>query len=105
MNSGLMDRQIVIERGTFGTDDYGGKAAPTWATLTTVWARIQFNGGNESVAGQKKEFRQNATFTIHYYAGVTTKDRISYGGKYWNITSVQEINRNQYTRMEAVAID
>ncbi len=108
MNSGLMDRKILIERPSYSDSAYGKGTKPSsWATLAYMWGRVTYNGGAESEAAEKKEYRETVTIQCHYIdaANVQLTDRISLDSKYWNITSKANIGRNQYIRLEAVAID
>jgi head-tail adaptor len=108
MNAGLMDTYIAIQTPTYSDSAYGKAAKPSsWATSKSIWGRVQYNGGSESVSAEKKEFRETVTVTFHYLDGssIDLKDRLSFDSKYWNITSKAIINRNQYLRVEAVAVD
>jgi len=107
MNSGLMDIQIIVQTPAFSDSAYGkATKASSWATSKTIWGRVQYNGGSEST-GPKKEFRETVTITFHYVDGssINLTDRLSFDDKYWNVNSKAIINRNQYLRVEASAID
>lgn len=99
---GKMDRRIVIQRSTSTEDGFGGPVL-TWATLATVWAQFWPVSDGEKWRAGMVESREIARFTIRYsslVAGVTSRDRISFGGT-WGITGVKEIGRREYLEITA----
>lgn len=94
MRAGKLDRQIVLQRVTEAPDGGGyGEPVKTWATLATVWAWLETLTGRESYgAGQERVSWADVRFTIRARAdlAITTKDRVSYGGKTYDILAVQE---------------
>lgn len=89
MKAGKADRQIVIERATVTTDDYGGEVA-TWSTICKPWAEINYGRGEERRQAAQESASLAATFRVRANpntAGVTTKDRIQFDGSAWDITS------------------
>lgn len=107
MNSGLMDILITYETPVYSDNAYGKGAKPSsWTTGGTFWGRVVYNGGSEG-GSDKKEFRESISVQGHYIdmnaVGLTS--RLSFDSKYWNVTSKATIGRNQYIRLEAVAVD
>ena len=103
-----MDIKITVERGTFSNSAYGVATKPaSWTTASTFWGKVSFNGGGESIGADKKEFRQTVTIQGHYIdcATILLTDRLSFNSTYWNITSRSQVGRNQYIRLEAVAVE
>lgn len=108
MNSGLMDVLITIKSPTYTDSDFGKAAKPSgYSTVKSIYARVQYNGGSETTAADKKEYRENATLTVHHLDGkdIAMTDIVEFDTKSWNITSKNIINRNQYIRLEAVTVD
>lgn len=108
MNSGLMDIKIAVQTPTYTDSSYGKASKPSsFATTRTMWGRVTFNGGGESIGADKKEFRETVSIQAHYVDAkeILLTDRLSFNSKYWNITSINQIGRNQYIRLEAVAVD
>ena len=93
MRSGRLDRKIVIEQKTASLDSYGGQTF-AWTTFATVWASVQPLKGRELIASQAAQSEITARFVIRYLPGVTDDMRISYGGKYWNISAVIDIDEH-----------
>jgi head-tail adaptor len=108
MNSGMMDIKITVQRGTFTDSSYGKATKPaSWSTASTFWGRVTYNGGSESIGADKKEFRQTITVQGHYIdcSTILLTDRLYFNDTAWNITSRAQVGRNQYIRLEAVAVD
>jgi len=94
---GKSDRRITIQRATETTNGYGEKVA-TWATLITVWAELQkTSGAKEAIASRQDTATKQLVFKIRSSTdsrAVTTKDRLVYDGKYFDITGIEEQGRN-----------
>lgn len=99
MDAGLFNRKITIEQQTVGSDEFGANAAPTWSTVATCWARVQPQGGNESVQADKRQSQSNTIFTIYFRSGVTNTCRISYGGNYYNVVSIEELGYRKHLQI------
>lgn len=108
MNAGLMDTIITVESPTFTDSAYGKANKPTgYTTARRIWGRVQYNGGSEATAADKKEFRETATISVHYVDGKTiaVTDRLVFNSKVWNIRSIAQVNRRQYLRLEAESVN
>lgn len=102
MNSGKLDRYITIQSATETKDSFGAPIQ-TWATLASVWAQIKEVRGKEYFAAQAVNSEVDTIFAIRYRSDVTTKMRISYDSKTYDIQSVVEVGRRDglelYTRV------
>ena len=103
MKFGRMDARITIQRATVVTNDYG-ESVPTWATLATVWADVIWREGSgaERIASDQILSKQPVHFLIRYsttVSSVSAKDRVAYGGKSYEIETIQEIGRNDGLRL------
>lgn len=88
MSVGAYNKIVALQHITgFTKDDHGGQV-PTWATYATVWARVAPLKGRELIAAQAAQSETTTRFEMHYRADVDQKDRILYGGKYYNIMAV-----------------
>ena len=94
MQAGKLDRKIVIQTLTETQDDYGG-VVESWSELATVWARFIPGGGNESFVAQAVYAEAQGRFHIRWRSDVTTKHRIQWDGKDWDILAVSEIGRRE----------
>jgi len=95
MKAGKADRQIVIERATVTTNTMGDEI-PTWGTICTLWAEINYGRGDERRQAAQENSTLAATFRVRANQttlGVTTKDRIQFNGP-WDVTSVAPYNRD-----------
>jgi len=94
---GKSDRRITIQRATETTNGYGEKVA-TWATLIIVWAELQKTTNlRESISDRQDTATQQLAFKVRSSTdsrGVTTKDRVVYDSKTYDITGIEEIGRN-----------
>lgn len=101
--AGSYDRQIVLQRCT-RVPVSGGTGAPveTWSTLATCWARVVHEGAGDEAGDREGRARLafiRSTFTIRRQAAFTptAKDRISFGGRTWEVLGVQQPKRlNDY---------
>ena len=88
-----LNRRILIETLT-QTKDTSGGMVDSFTPLVNVWARIRNLSGNErkltAYGGQAAEARTE--FVVRYITGITTKHRISYNGKRYNITHINDWN-------------
>lgn len=105
---GKSDRRITIERATETTNGYGEKVA-SWATLITVWAELQKTSGmRESIDNRQDTARQQLNFKVRSSTdsrAVTTKDRVVYDSKYFDIIGIEEIGRNDQLVLNCVLND
>ncbi len=100
---GELDDEIVIQRATLAANDYGDPV-PTWSTLVSTWAKVEWlePGSDEMYrAGIENEYNR-VDFTIRYNSDVRSKDRISFGGNYFDIQTVHYIGRQQFTKLQTV---
>ncbi len=82
-----LNKRIEIQALT-ETPDGGGGYTSTWNTTTTVWAEIKPLRGREIFESLQVQKEASFTFTIRYKLGVTTKMRIKYGSRVFNIRAV-----------------
>lgn len=105
-----MDRLITIERATFITGTTGQRV-PTWATLTTLWAKYESVSGAESPESGEYVGKEQAKFTCHWYSGLKASDRIKFDpfgagtNTYWNIKAMNPLDRNQHMMIMAIKRD
>lgn len=101
MNPGLMDELVTVEQYTMTTDSNTGEKLQSWTTYSTAWARIQESeSGSESVDSDRREAKQTVTFSLRYDSGITTKMRILWESKYYNIINIADLERRMYLRIQ-----
>ena len=88
MRIGTMRRRIEIQKHTFVTDDFGGRAEK-WVTECKVWASVESVSGREFFAGASTQSESTWKITARYIPELeTVKYRVFYDGRYFNITAI-----------------
>lgn len=95
IRAGQLRHRVDLQRATVTVS---GQRAPanTWKTLETVWARVEPLTGREQLLAQQADARQTHRITIRYRDGLTTRDRVRFGTRGFNILSIandEERNR------------
>ncbi len=91
----MMDRKIIIQRGTPAKNASGGEVL-TWSDYKTRWAQVQNFSGDENTTSKKETAFQKVVFTCRYVDGLTEKDRIQYSGMSYDITQIIEEGRRHF---------
>jgi len=91
LRSGQRRHLVTIQSKALVTDEWGG-TIDGWADFAKAWAAIRMSRGRELVAAQAVQSEMVGTFNIAYRAGITQDMRVLYGGKYYNIKAVVDIN-------------
>lgn len=87
----LMRERVEIQARTTAPDSYG-QPIPTWATVATVWGKVEPLSGRE--AWQAQSVRPDVTHkvSVRYYAGLTPKHRFRVDGtRVFSIEAVLDI--------------
>lgn len=90
LRAGQLDREItfltpVVTDGIANSDQIN-----SWTNGDTVWARKMDSPGTEMVADDRVVLVQKTMWTIRYKSGITSRMRILYNGKIYEILSVYE---------------
>lgn len=95
--AGKLDRRITIER--FALVDDGYQEVSQWAPVAELWASATpISDGERWQAGQTQAF-VSMRFVVRFRPDITTKDRVLYDGKVFNIVAVKEIGRREFTEI------
>lgn len=87
---------IVIQRQLSGSDK-DGFATNTWVHYHRCLAYMQNITGNETNSSNAEIGKVTTLFKIPYVNGITNKMRVSYGGQFYNIKFVDDIEgRHEY---------
>lgn len=103
--AGRLDRRIVIERATY-TQNAMGEQVPSWSTLATVSAEATPLSDGERIRAAEVSAEISMRFVIRWsplVEDVNPKDRVSYGGRLWNLWGVKEIGRREGLELTAGA--
>lgn len=89
---GLMRHRVAIANPTRTPDGDGGYV-DTWvaADPSPVWAKIEPASASaiERLVGNTIEAPISHLVTIRWHAGVTTRSRLTYDGRYFNVRGMQ----------------
>lgn len=94
MDPGVLNRQITIQQYTATRDSYGGEVQ-TWADLATVWAKKAHRTSREFFAAQKTNAETTDMFIIRFRSGITTKMRVTFDGKTYDISGADDPDGNR----------
>jgi SPP1 family predicted phage head-tail adaptor len=98
MQAGRLDRRITIEEIGAATDD-GLRSKPGgWLPLIKCFAQLLPLTGAERIAAGENAAFQTQIFRVRRYASVaiTSKNRIVYGRRVYDIVEVREVDRDGY---------
>jgi SPP1 family predicted phage head-tail adaptor len=95
MNPGNLKDKVVFQRQSATVDAFGQKSG-AWTTTLTLWTSIRplygkeksVNGVNITAETIEITARKKST------ASVIKSDRLSYDGRYWNITRINNIDKD-----------
>lgn len=92
INAGEFKHSIIIQRKTNGVDE-DNIPCENWNDLLSPRAKIKNVSGYETIVAQADTSVNKKRFYIRYKKGLdlTTKDRIFYNEKFYNITYVSDI--------------
>lgn len=106
MLAGAMDRRVTLMRYSvsFNADN---EPVESWvADASPVWASWRRASARETLAAAQVQAVVSDVFEIRYSAVVSNlnaKDRLSYGGRTYDIAAVTEIERREGLRIDASA--
>jgi SPP1 family predicted phage head-tail adaptor len=103
--AGDLDRRMTIQRATTTLNEFN-EPIETWGDLATVWAKRRDASATESYRAQEVGAQITARFTIRWssvVASVNPRDRLSFDGRFYNITAVRDVGRSRLREIDAVA--
>lgn len=95
MRTGQLRHKIRIEQVT-ETRTNSGAIAETWGNFKTVRAEVIPQSGREYFNNSQVSSQETARFNIHYTPGITTKMRIIFNNRTYDIHEV--INNREHNR-------
>ena len=87
MQAGRLRHRLAIRQPTISRNEVGEEII-TWATLATVWGRIEALRGEEQLAANQLTAEIVARATLRYRADVSTDMRIQYDSSEYDIDAV-----------------
>ena len=88
--AGQLKRRIEIQSAVTTQDDFGAEIE-TWKQDAVVWARIQPVQGKEFESADQITAEVTHKIMIRYFAGLSTKQRIKYGTRVFDINFVRNV--------------
>jgi SPP1 family predicted phage head-tail adaptor len=105
VNIGEFKHRITFQRLTTSINDNGFEVK-TWEPFKIVWAKIENLHGREYFAAAQVKAEKTVKFTIRYFEGLDESMRISFKGKFYNITSIDNIKyQNRFIEIKALEIE
>lgn len=89
MRIGPLREKITVQEYSATRDSYGGEVK-TWATYATRWANVQSVSGREFFSSSQVNATVTTKFVLRYLEGLSTKMRISWDGRLFDIVAVLE---------------
>jgi SPP1 family predicted phage head-tail adaptor len=89
---------VVVEANSPTTNDLG-ETIDAWTEVGGAWAKIENQAGRELYLSRQVQPDATAIIKIPYYHGLTTKHRIKYGDRIFDIqavNNVEERNREHW---------
>lgn len=88
---GKMRHRVALQSAT-NTTDAGGGLAQVWETITHIYASIEPKNGSESYRQGQIQDKTTHEITMRYRANISTKYRIKYGTRLFNINHIKNID-------------
>jgi SPP1 family predicted phage head-tail adaptor len=93
MRAGKLDRIIAIDAYSAGVPDAYGNSTPAWAEVAMLRAQIIQASTEEYLRAYGEGANTAVIFRTRFLDGVTTKHRVWFGGRPFNIREVKELGR------------
>jgi len=105
---GELDRQIYLIK-PINVDDAANASATTgWALVDafpSVFARKKELNGREVVVADRLTYVQTTLWVIMYREDLTTRNRVVFNGRPYEITAILEVGREQYLELHTNLVD
>lgn len=96
IDSGSLDRRIVLQRSTKSKDSFG-QPVETFNTLATVWAQFTPVSDSEKERANEVHSELMGRFIVRWSTSIAdlgTTDRVFFDGRSFDIRGVKEIGRH-----------
>lgn len=96
MESGKLRHPLIIQAATDVEGTMGNAGTQTWTTVQNVHGRVRPMSTKELSNAGGVNSSMSHQITIRYYAGLTTKHRILFGSRAFNI--LQVLNKDELNK-------
>lgn len=104
INPGRMnDRIILLKRDVRIIETPVYQEIPFWRVIGSVWSQYRPTGGREFRDGVIAIGEERATFTILFRKDLTIVDRLVFGGRVWDIKSINRVGFNEALDLNAIS--
>lgn len=90
LNPGKLRHRITVQSRAVVSSNDGGWS-PAFSTDEVRWARVQPISGAEGFRADQNDATAGFKITMRYFDGLTTKHKISWGSRTFEITAVEHI--------------
>ncbi|MCM8710806.1 phage head closure protein [Clostridium sp. SYSU_GA19001] len=88
------------------TTNENGFDVETWVDHKIVWAAVSNLNGREYFAAAAVQAEKTVKFTVRFFKDITESMRISFDGKQYNITAIDNIKyANKFIEIKAMEVD
>lgn len=94
MKAGKLDRTIVLQRAVEAVSA-AGTVTKSWSTLGELRAELVNLASVEAGAVFGETETSTVVLRTRYLSGLTTVDRVVFGGEFYNIKGIVEIGRRR----------
>lgn len=104
-NPGDLRNKVVLQTPTL-VRDAGGAQSETWANFTTnptVYAKIIYAHGAESVSDEALKTTSRMTLTIRYRSDVNASHAVLIGSERWKFIGTPDDIQNRHEYLEIIA--
>lgn len=105
--AGQRNARVTFQRNTGGRSAMGGAAPESWTALGTRWGKPSYGSGAERRSAAGEQAVQAVTVRVladTLTRSVTHKDRLSFDGLVWDITSIVPIGGAAPTYLDFTAM-
>jgi SPP1 family predicted phage head-tail adaptor len=105
MEISALNKRITIQE-LKTTINENGFEVEDWIDFKTVWAGVSNLHGREYFEAAAVQMESTVKFTIRYLAEIDTSMRILFKGRYYNITSIDNIKyKNRFIEIKAMEVE
>ena len=96
MRAGSLDKKVVIEKYSEGSDDFG-EVTNTWESFASTYVSIVPLRGREHFSSKGVKSEVSHKIELRYMDGIDSSMRIVYGSRVFNIESVINVREKNRT--------
>tara|TARA_Y100000401_G_scaffold117519_1_gene126828 strand:- start:16833 stop:17150 length:318 start_codon:yes stop_codon:yes gene_type:complete len=96
MRAGQLRHRATLQSVT-DTASAFGDVSQSWSTVETVWCNIEPLTAREALEAEQIKSRISHKVTLRYRANVSTKNRLVFDSRTFNITSVLNVGERNKT--------